>query len=227
MMPLESGAKGISMKSQSGFTLTELLAVISIAAILAALAAPSFRDMVRDNRVTASTNTLIAHLAFARSEAITRRTTVVLCRSADPVNITPVCGGGVTDWTTGWLVFANVGGESPPTFDGGPPGGQDILIKIGEGLTGELQLFSNATGNTHIEFDLDGTSTVPVNSTAVYALCDSRGAGFGRQIEIDELGRTRLQKADEANPLVSCTTPPSQPLKERSHHESHGKTSPF
>ena len=72
------------MNSQSGFTLTELLAVIAIASILAALAAPSFRDMVRDNRVTAATNTFIAHLALARSEAITRRTTVALCRSADP-----------------------------------------------------------------------------------------------------------------------------------------------
>ena len=46
------------MKSQSGFTLMELLAVVTIAAVLAALAAPSFRDMVRDNRITASTNNI-------------------------------------------------------------------------------------------------------------------------------------------------------------------------
>ena len=185
------------MNSQSGFTLTELLAVIAIASILAALAAPSFRDMVRDNRVTAATNTFIAHLALARSEAITRRTTVALCRSADPVASNPICGGGPTDWSTGWLLFANFSGDSPPTF--------------GEGLTGELQLVSNATGDADIEFDLDGTSTLQFNTTAVYALCDSRGANFGRQVEIDELGRTRLTKADEANPLVSCTNPPLNP----------------
>ena len=192
------------MRSQKGFTLTELLAVIAIAGILAAFAAPSFRNMLQDSKVTTATNTLIAHLALARSEAITRRVSVALCRSADPAAVAPVCGGTANTWTTGWLVFANGGGESPPTFDGGV---QDVLIKVGEGLTGNLQLVSNGTGNTHIEYDIDGTSTVGFGNTASFALCDSRGESFGRQVDIDELGRAELQRADSANPLASCNNP--------------------
>ena len=199
------------MKLQRGFTLTELIIVIAIGAILAALAVPSFRNMVQDNRLTAATNGFIAHLSLARSEAIARRTGVALCRSADPNAIAPVCGGGAANnWSDGWLIFANIGNESPPTFDGGTGvGGVDILLKIGEGLTSNLQLISDGDGNTHIEFNLDGTSTIPRGNTASFALCDGRNPpeDFGRQIDISELGRSDLIKADANNPLVSCTAP--------------------
>ncbi len=196
------------MKSQSGFTLMELLAVIVIASILAALAAPSMRGMVQDNRITTATNTLISHLALARSEAITRRQTVVLCRSALPLVAVPVCGGGTaTDWSTGWLLFANVSADEPPTYDGGGGVNNDVLIKIGEGVTGNLTLFSNADAEPHVEYDIDGTSTVAIGNIASFAICDSRGEGFGRQIDIDELGRVDLTRADPGDPLVDCTTP--------------------
>lgn len=191
------------MKSQMGFTLTELLAVIAIAAILAAFAAPSFRDMVRDNRITTATNTLIAHLALARSEAITRRESVILCRSPDPLAATPVCGGGTaSDWSTGWLMFADV---NPDTLFVAADG--DVLIKSGEGTTGDLTLFSDVDAEPHIEYDIDGTSTVALGEIASFAVCDPRGEEFGRQIDIDELGRFELLRADLDNPLTSCTTP--------------------
>ena len=184
------------MKSQHGFTLMELLIVITIGAILAGLAVPSFRTMVQDNRVTAATNTLIAKLALARSESITRRTGVVLCRSADPNAVAPVCGGGTAkDWTTGWLLFANEGGESPPTYDGGvSAGGVDVLINVSDGLTGNLQLRSNEIGDTHIEFELDGTSTLAIGTTASFMVCDDRQPpeDFGRQVDVNELGRAAL-----------------------------------
>ena len=191
------------MKSQSGFTLTELLAVVAIAGILAAFAAPSFRDMVRDNRITTATNTLIAHLALARSEAITRRESVIVCRSTDPVAATPVCGGGTAnDWSTGWLLFADDDGDALFTA-----GTDDVLIRIGESMTGDLTLFSDVDAEPNIEYDIDGTSTVALGEIASFAVCDPRGEAFGRQIDIDELGRFELIKADADNPLASCTTP--------------------
>ena len=190
------------MKSQSGFTLMELLAVIAIAGILAAFAAPSFRDMVRDNRITTATNTLIAHLALARSEAITRRESVIVCRSPDPLAAVPQCDGGTaTDWSTGWLMFADINPDLQ--FNNGV----DVLIKIGEGTAGDLTLFSDADAEPHIEYDIDGTSTVAIGEIASFAVCDPRGEAFGRQTDIDELGRFELIRADADNPLASCTTP--------------------
>ncbi len=61
-----------------GFTLVELLIVITIAAILAAIAVPSFRTISRNMAVRGATNELVAGIQFARSEAIRTNQTVSL-----------------------------------------------------------------------------------------------------------------------------------------------------
>jgi len=62
----------------SGFTLTELLIVLAIAAILMAAAVPSFKSMNHNMAVRGAANELIAGIQFARSEAIRANQTVTL-----------------------------------------------------------------------------------------------------------------------------------------------------
>jgi type IV fimbrial biogenesis protein FimT len=99
-----------SMHSR-GFTLVEMLAVITISAILVALALPSFRSIVRSSRISSTSNDLLASIDLARSEAIRRNVTVSICRSLDPENA-PVCssaagnGYAANDWSSGWITFA-------------------------------------------------------------------------------------------------------------------------
>ncbi|QKV57365.1 MAG: GspH/FimT family pseudopilin [Dechloromonas sp.] len=71
------------MKQARGFTLIELLITFMIAAILAALAAPSFTSFIKNNRLTTTTNDLLADLALARSEAAKRGQQVTLCISTN------------------------------------------------------------------------------------------------------------------------------------------------
>ena len=56
------------MKSlrQGGLTLIELLVVLSIAVILMALAAPSFNETLRRNRIETAANGLLSALNFRR-----------------------------------------------------------------------------------------------------------------------------------------------------------------
>lgn len=63
------------MRAQ-GFTLIELLITLAIVAILAALAAPNMGEYIEQERVRGALINLKQELAFARSEAIKRNTTI-------------------------------------------------------------------------------------------------------------------------------------------------------
>jgi type IV fimbrial biogenesis protein FimT len=81
-----------------GFSLVELVATISIIAVLASLAVPSMTTLMARHRVQDATTDLLVTLLKARSEALTF--------NAD-VSVSPVGG----DWASGWHVSdpANAG----------------------------------------------------------------------------------------------------------------------
>lgn len=59
-----------------GFTLIELMVVVALIAIILVLVAPSFRDMILMQRLRGINAQLVADIAYARSEAISRGTFV-------------------------------------------------------------------------------------------------------------------------------------------------------
>ena len=67
-----------------GFTLVELLVVMTIGAILVAAAVPSMSYFIATTRTSNATNTMVASFELARSEAIRRNTIVSVCRTLDP-----------------------------------------------------------------------------------------------------------------------------------------------
>lgn len=84
-----------------GFTLLELLISIAVAAILLAIAVPSYRSVVQRNSIAANVNDLVGDLNYARSEAVTRGQDVYICSSTDQLK----CNGG-ENWSSGWVVYA-------------------------------------------------------------------------------------------------------------------------
>jgi type IV fimbrial biogenesis protein FimT len=97
-------------KRIAGFTLVELLTVITIAAILMAIGVPSFKFVTSGNRISGEVNGLLGDMQYARSESIKEGQTVTVCSSTNPTSPTPTCAGN-TAWQSGWIVFSDVNGN--------------------------------------------------------------------------------------------------------------------
>src|SRR5882672_12636130 len=78
------------MKRQTGFTLTELMVVLAIVAILLSIGVPSYRYVTNSYRMSAEVNGLLGDLQYARSEAIKEGQTVSTCVSTNGT----ACAGG-------------------------------------------------------------------------------------------------------------------------------------
>ncbi len=77
MIPREKDGAVIA-HPRRGFTTLELLVVISILLILAAIALPNLSGWARNQRLKGVTRDLMSHFQFARLEAIKRSTTIAL-----------------------------------------------------------------------------------------------------------------------------------------------------
>jgi type IV fimbrial biogenesis protein FimT len=79
-----------AVRAANGFTLLELMVTVAVAAILATLAAPSFRQYILNQRIKNASFDLVSALSLARSEAITRNCTV---------NVVQTGGNWIGGWT--------------------------------------------------------------------------------------------------------------------------------
>jgi type IV fimbrial biogenesis protein FimT len=100
-----------------GYTIWELVTVIAVAAVLAAVSIPDFARLRASAGLASSADRLLGTLHFARSRAILRGIPTVVCLSADGEN----CVGRGAAAAHGWIVFENAHAEFTPVRDAGEP----------------------------------------------------------------------------------------------------------
>lgn len=137
-----------------GFTLIELMVVISIAAVMMGLALPSFTSFVAGQRVKTATSDFSLAAVFARSEAIKRNA---------EVGIVAAAGG----WKDGWSVkFGTVTLGTQSAYKGlvmTPSAGVTDVVYLGsgrlkaQGSIPSLQVSDEGgTASRCVSFDLSG-----------------------------------------------------------------------
>jgi type IV fimbrial biogenesis protein FimT len=168
----------------AGFTIIELMITLVVAAILLAVAAPSFRDIIQNNRLTTEINTLSASLNLTRSEAIKRGSPVTLCKSND-FDASPSCVSAA-NWHDGWIVFDDI--DSDGALDAG-----ETIIRVVNGLTSGTTLVF-ATGKNDVIYTANGFA---VGDNGTFRLCDGRGINFAKGLVISNSGRVRSASATE------------------------------
>ena len=77
--------------AQAGVTIIELVIVVAVGAVLAAIAIPGLRDTLNTTRQTTALGLLMSDLNQARNEAIKRNVRILVCASN---NAATDCSGG-------------------------------------------------------------------------------------------------------------------------------------
>jgi prepilin-type N-terminal cleavage/methylation domain-containing protein len=187
----------MNSRTQHGFTLTELMIVVVLAASILAIGAPSFQQFRLNNRLTNAANDLLAVITVARTEAIKRQRTVAACRSDNPTSEDAKCS---TTSEAGWIVFDDA--------DGNCVRGDSVTEPLLGARTFEN---SNATNPLRVKTDGDclqfGASGFrrkvgTLTSLSHITLCDNRGLDGrpdqaispGRGILITTTGRARITR---------------------------------
>ena len=185
---------------RSGFTLVELAITVLIIGILGGWAVPAIKNLFMNNSMVSATNSLVADITYARSEAIKRNTAVTICPSTDQTSCS-----GTSDWSTGWIIFWD--SNKNQVVDG-----SDKVVRVGDKVG--TAIVSNgptksSSGIAITAYRRDTTTQSTIGMTflnvglldpdmiSTYAnylhLCDTRAASYGRTIQISPVGHPEFQ----------------------------------
>jgi type IV fimbrial biogenesis protein FimT len=212
----------------SGLTITEVMIVVVILGVLAALAAPNLRELFIANRLTASSSDFYASLNLARSEAM-RLGQVVTMRRCDATAFADAASGcavvsGRAEWSRGWYMFIDT--DRNRLRDTGA-GSTETVLRTGQAAPAPVTIYANGgTAADAISFCPDGrmfgfpSCGVGGNSVSILAICYENTLARNNRprsqaILINLAGRIRMAVHNNAGvplnaagaALTSCTSP--------------------
>ena len=155
-------------KSQSGFTLYELLITLIIVGVILSYGMANLSDFNRNGRMTSTANDLHAAFHLARSESARGKINITICGSADPMGAGADCDG---NWSQGYIVFIDANGDLARAGANETVLRRHDVTEIGV----NLRVANNAT---YFSFASSGLGRGNVNGNPAVTqvvMCDERG----------------------------------------------------
>lgn len=170
-----NGTRLFWLYAQRGFTLIEMMVVITIMGIILALAAPNYKIFVMNNLQATAMNEFIGFLNFARSEATKRGSIVRICRSSNGSS----CSGTGVQWEDGWMVYQDI--DDDDVRDAAEP-----ILKVRAALDDSLEMRGNGNAVSRVRFNSRGFAP---GYAASFTFCDGRGDAAVKSLSIAITGR--------------------------------------
>jgi type IV fimbrial biogenesis protein FimT len=148
----------------AGFTLIELLFVVVIGIMLTTIGIPSYVNLVKSGRLTASVNNVVTAVQLARSEASKRGLPVTLCPSDDSNADNPSCSG-TAGWEEGFIAFVDQNGDGARDAD-------DELVLVQGRSAGDVFVVASDSLADGITYGGDGFPMALANASSNLVFCD-------------------------------------------------------
>ena len=170
-----------SIHSPRGFTLLDILMSMAIVAVLVGIAVPAFSTLIQTTKTRTVTQSLLGILNYARGEAVSHSTQVVICPMVDNE-----CTG---NWRDPLAVFIDNNRDEKIN-------GEEKVLSVSNIIEKGESLNWRASGNTaYISFDETG-GTGNQNGRLYY--CDNAESPQARaQVIVYRTGRARLPRKSE------------------------------
>ncbi len=163
-----------------GFTTLELLIVIAITGILAAIAVPSFKSMTEQNRLKQALESVKSDLELARIRAIKTNSNVVFSLKRTSTSAGAWCYG---------LTTKAVGCDCTQAANAGT----GCEIKLVSGATDFATIRFRTETQYHITFDFRrGTASVTTGEAFPLQLSFSSDSLYRSNVFLSEVGRARI-----------------------------------
>lgn len=158
---------------------------LGVIGVIVGVGLPKINNMLKNNSLVANIDAFTSVLIYARTEAVTRETAVIVCASGDAAAAVPKCDS--TNWHQGWVVFVDDGG-TVGTLDAA----NTILRRSSTPTTG-LSIHDNLATAGRLQFGKTRLSS----SAGMFTICatDTSLKLRNRAINISSVGRVSKNRS--------------------------------